>query len=312
MEMITQILTNLNIPTDKLRFVIGSDFQTSTLYTMDLYKLYTMITTHDAKRGGAEVVKQTNNPKLSSLVYPLMQALDEEYLEVDIQFGGIDQRKIFTLAQEYLPTIGYRKRIHLMNPMLTSIAAKPPNTELLPTDNHRTEYVANLQQIISQLEENVQLDTIISNLTTVVDNITYREELTSSVSQENKMSSSNLNSKIDFLDSRSDIKKKINSAYCLEGDLSFNPLMELVELVIFPMISHLQQTFNINRPEKYGGVLTYKNFEDLKLDFVEKRLHPQDLKMGMTEYLNNFMEPIRKYFGTDEKKQLLKNAYPMG
>jgi tyrosyl-tRNA synthetase len=311
MEMIMQILTNLNIPTDKLRFVIGSDFQTSSMYTMDLYKMYTIITTHDAKRGGAEVVKQTNNPKLSSLVYPLMQALDEEYLEVDIQFGGIDQRKIFTLAQEYLPAIGYRKRIHLMNPMLTSIAAKPPNLELLPTDNHRIEYAANLKQIVTQLEESVPIDTIVSNLATVIDNITFREELTSGVS-ENKMSSSNLNSKIDFLDTKNDIKKKINSAYCLEGDLSFNPLMELVELVIFPMISHLQQTFVINRPEKYGGVLTYKSFEDLKLDFVEKRLHPQDLKMGMVDYLNNFMEPIRKYFGTEEKKQLMKNAYPMG
>lgn len=311
MEMIMQILTNLNIPTEKLKFVIGSDFQTSSMYTMDLYKMYTIITTHDAKRGGAEVVKQCNNPKLSSLVYPLMQALDEEYLEVDIQFGGIDQRKIFTLAQEYLPVIGYKKRIHLMNPMLTSMAVKPPTTELLPVDNHRTEYGENLKQIVSQLEASVPIDTIISNLMTVIDNITYREELNSNVS-ENKMSSSNLNSnKIDFLDSKSDIKKKINSAYCLEGDLSFNPLMELVELVIFPMISHLQQTFVINRPEKYGGILTYKSFEDLKLDFLEKRLHPQDLKMGMVDYLNNFMEPIRKYFGSEEKKQLMKSAYPM-
>lgn len=46
-----------------------------------------------------------------------LQALDEEYLHVDAQFGGIDQRKIFTFAEKYLPQLGYAKRIHLMNPM---------------------------------------------------------------------------------------------------------------------------------------------------------------------------------------------------
>lgn len=45
------------------------------------------------------------------------QALDEEYLKVDAQFGGVDQRKIFTFAEKYLPQLGYTKRIHLMNPM---------------------------------------------------------------------------------------------------------------------------------------------------------------------------------------------------
>lgn len=28
------------------------------------------------------------------------QALDEEHLKVDAQFGGVDQRKIFTLAEK--------------------------------------------------------------------------------------------------------------------------------------------------------------------------------------------------------------------
>ena len=31
---------------------------------------------------------------------PLLQALDEEYLKVDAQFGGLDQRKIFTFAEK--------------------------------------------------------------------------------------------------------------------------------------------------------------------------------------------------------------------
>lgn len=76
-----------------------------------------MVTQHDAKKAGAEVVKQVEYPLLSGLLYPGLQALDEEYLKVDAQFGGVDQRKIFTFAEKYLPQLGYEKRIHLMNPM---------------------------------------------------------------------------------------------------------------------------------------------------------------------------------------------------
>lgn len=75
------------------------------------------MTEHDAKKAGAEVVKQVSNPLLSGLLYPGLQALDEHHLKVDAQFGGVDQRKIFTFAEKYLPMMGYEKCIHLMNPM---------------------------------------------------------------------------------------------------------------------------------------------------------------------------------------------------
>jgi tyrosyl-tRNA synthetase len=89
---------------------------------MDLFRLSSAVTEHDAKKAGAEVVKQVENATLSGLIYPLMQALDEEHLGVDAQFGGLDQRKIFALAQEALPKVGYRERAHLMNPMVPGLA----------------------------------------------------------------------------------------------------------------------------------------------------------------------------------------------
>jgi hypothetical protein len=45
--------------------------------------------------------------------------LDEQYLDVDAQFGGVDQRKIFALAKEVLPKVGFRERAHLMNSVRT-------------------------------------------------------------------------------------------------------------------------------------------------------------------------------------------------
>ena len=120
--VITSLLKAVGVNIEKLEFVLGSSYQLSKEYTMDLFRLSTIVTEHDAKKAGAEVVKQIDNATLSGLLYPLMQTLDEQHLGVDAQFGGVDQRKIFALAQETLPKIGYKERAHLMNPMVPGLA----------------------------------------------------------------------------------------------------------------------------------------------------------------------------------------------
>lgn len=115
------MLEAIGVPTERLRFVLGSSYQKSSDYCMDLYKLASVVSEHDAKRAGAEVVKQSDNAPLSGLFYPLLQVLDEEYLGVDAQFGGVDQRKLFTAAKEWLPKLGYKQRAHLMNPMVPGL-----------------------------------------------------------------------------------------------------------------------------------------------------------------------------------------------
>ncbi|MCJ1396294.1 hypothetical protein MMC18_009183 [Xylographa bjoerkii] len=120
--VIVSLLKAVNVPIERLEFVFGSSYQLTEKYTMDLFRLSSVVTEHDAKKAGAEVVKQVENATLSGLIYPLMQALDEEHLGVDAQFGGVDQRKIFTLAAEQLPKIGYKERAHLMNSMVPGLA----------------------------------------------------------------------------------------------------------------------------------------------------------------------------------------------
>ncbi|XP_059061231.1 tyrosine--tRNA ligase, cytoplasmic [Achroia grisella] len=118
---IKAMLQSIGVSLEKLKFVRGTDYQLSKEYTLDVYRMSSVITEHDAKKAGAEVVKQVEHPLLSGLLYPGLQALDEEYLKVDAQFGGVDQRKIFTLAEKYLPSLGYAKRSHLMNPMVPGL-----------------------------------------------------------------------------------------------------------------------------------------------------------------------------------------------
>ncbi|KAJ1935539.1 Tyrosine--tRNA ligase cytoplasmic, partial [Linderina macrospora] len=134
-HLVKAMLSSIGVPLDKLKFVVGSSYELTPEFSMDNYRLASIVTEHDAKKAGAEVVKQVDSPLLSGLLYPGMQALDEEYLKVDAQFGGVDQRKIFTFAEKYLPQLGYKKRIHLMNPMVpglqgTKMSSSDPDSKI--------------------------------------------------------------------------------------------------------------------------------------------------------------------------------------
>ena len=141
--VIKEMLKQANVPLDKLKFVKGRDYQLSKEYTLDMYKMSALASTRDTKRAGAEVVKQMETPKMSGLLYPILQALDEQYLDVDAQFGGVDQRKIFMFAREFLPKIGYKKRVHLMNPLVPGLgesgkmSSSEPNSKIDFTDTDK-------------------------------------------------------------------------------------------------------------------------------------------------------------------------------
>lgn len=93
--LLTTVFKSLGIPTSHLHFVTGSSYQLTREYSMDNYRLCASVTEHDAKKAGAEVVKQVDSALLSGLLYPGLQALDEQYLDVDFQFGGVDQVSLF-------------------------------------------------------------------------------------------------------------------------------------------------------------------------------------------------------------------------
>lgn len=124
-EAITSILKTIGVDTKKLKFVKGSNIQLNKKYFHDLLKLSTLTSLKDATKAASEVVKKIEtDPKISGLIYPEMQALDEEYLKVDAQFGGMDQRKIMVYARTVLPKIGYNPRIELINPIIRGLVGE--------------------------------------------------------------------------------------------------------------------------------------------------------------------------------------------
>ncbi len=123
-KLIPLMIKALGAPVENIEFIKGSSYQLSKDYTLDLFKMSSNTSVHDCHKAASEVVKMGDSPKLSGYIYPLMQALDEEYLKVDMQIGAVDQRKIFVLAREQLPKLGYKKRIELMIPFIPGLVGK--------------------------------------------------------------------------------------------------------------------------------------------------------------------------------------------
>ncbi len=120
-----------------------------------------------------------------------------------------------------------------------------------------------------------------------------------------KMSKSNPNSAIFMTDTTAEIKKKFNKAYCPMGEVKDNPVLEYCKYIVFEKISE----FTIERPEKFGGNLTFNSYEDLEKAFVAKELHPMDLKSGTAKYIDQLLEPVRQHFENDPKaKELLEKV----
>jgi tyrosyl-tRNA synthetase len=238
--IIPLLLECVGVDSKNLEFVKGSSFQLDKKYIYDTLKMSSMVSVHDAHKAASEVVKMGDTPKLSGLIYPIMQALDEVYLEADAQLGGTDQRKIMVLARENLSKMGYKPRIEIMHPLIPGLT------------------------------------------------------------QGGKMSSSVEDSKIDLLDDAKTIDSKINKAYCLEGDLN-NGILPFVKYVLMVVKGDKKEKFTIERPEKFGGNVSYDSYEKLEKDFAEKKLHPMDLKKAVAKELSKLLEPIRKYKDILEK-----------
>jgi tyrosyl-tRNA synthetase len=111
----------LGLDPDKTRFVYGSDFQLDPEYMLNVLKLTCSSSLNRARRSMDEVGRKMEDPKVSQMVYPIMQAVDIAMLGVDVAVGGIDQRKIHMLAREGLPGMGFKSPVCIHTPILLGL-----------------------------------------------------------------------------------------------------------------------------------------------------------------------------------------------
>ena len=124
------------------------------------------------------------------------------------------------------------------------------------------------------------------------------------------MSKSDPDNAIFMTDTTEDIKRKINKAYCLEGDVKENPVLEYCKYIIFESFERLGiDNFSVERPEKFGGTVILKTYADLEKVFANKQVHPMDLKQTVVKYLDQLLQPVRKHFEENpEAKALLEKV----
>jgi len=241
--VIPEAIKAIGVDTTELEFVKGSEMQLKPEYMYDVLQLSSYVSVHDCNKAAAEVVKMGDNPRLSGLIYPLMQAIDEQYLGVDCQLGGTDQRKIMVLARENLPKLGYEPRIEIMNPLLPGLIGK-------------------------------------------------------------KMSSSSEESKIDFLDDSESVKKKLNKAEFIEGDVD-NGVMAFLEHFLMVVKTDKKEKFIVERPEKFGGNVEYKDFDSIKKEVISKKMHPMDLKFAVAKEISKILSKMDQ----EKLRKLAEKAY---
>lgn len=105
---------------DATEFVLGSDFQLSEAYVLDLHEAALETSLRRAQRAMAEL-QSGETVAVSHVIYPLMQALDIEYLNLDLAVGGLDQRKVHMLHREVAPELGYAARPCLHTPIIADL-----------------------------------------------------------------------------------------------------------------------------------------------------------------------------------------------
>jgi tyrosyl-tRNA synthetase len=162
-----------------------------------------------------------------------------------------------------------------------------------------------------------------------------------------KMSSSDPDSKIDFLDPPDTVRRKIKKAFCEEGNVADNGVLSFVEAVLIP-ISELRleraaskaensdgpnggsaeesveeqkpfvtggaptgTVFSVSRDEKYGGPMHFSTYDALKEAFEKRDVHPKDLKGAVADALVSLLSPIRKRFEENKEwREVTELAYP--
>ncbi|MDZ7700956.1 MAG: tyrosine--tRNA ligase [Halobacteriales archaeon] len=222
---------------DRTEFVYGSSYQLDEDYVLDLHALGLGTTLNRAQRAMAEI-QSGDVAKVSHVVYPLMQALDIAYLDLDLAVGGIDQRKVHVLAREGLPGLGYEAPPALHTPILAD------------------------------------LDTGVG-----------------------KMSSSE-GTTISMEDDAEALEAKVNGAFCpptrdpepdADGNEREHPVLQLFRYHVFPRFSSV----TVERPEEYGGDVTYGSYEALASALESGELHPADAKSALAAALDELIAPGR-------------------
>ena len=212
--------------------------------------------------------KEEGNVDFAKLIYPPMQVADIFVQGINLPHAGSDQRKAQVIARD----------------VANKVKVKP----LKDNEGNVIKPVAIHHHLLLGLEKPSVSPENVENL----------QELWASL----KMSKSKPDSCVFIHDEADEIRRKINKAYCPEGDTTFNPVLDWARYLLFREDG---SSLTLERPEKFGGDVIYESYSDLEKDFGEKNIHPMDLKTTVAEGVVKLLQPAREHFSKPEVREML-------
>lgn len=204
----------------------------------------------------------------AKLIYPPMQVADVYALGVNIMHAGMDQRKAHVLA------LGVATQMKTM-PLLHEGKA------ITPIALHHSLLIGLGKPPMWPIDpEHIQ-------------------EVWAAL----KMSKSRPDTAVFVTDEPEEIQRKMKKAFCPEGEVEFNPVLDWADKMIFRL--H-RGPLHISRKDEHGGDLTFHTFDELKECFGKKELHPMDLKAAVADSLATLLAPVREHFTDPERRQNLE------
>ena len=260
---------------EKLKFVLGSEFyHNNDKYWLDVIDV-SKHTSLSRMQRSITIMGRTEGGSVdfAKLIYPPMQVADIFAQQINMSHAGIDQRKAQVIARDVALKLSF-------DPLLNSKKEK-----IKPMAVHHS-LIMGLGKPSKWPVKKEELKDMLSEL---------------------KMSKSKPDTCIFIHDSEDEIKRKINKAFCMEKEVEYNPILDWIKRLIFPIKGKLK----ISRSEKFGGDLEYKDYLKLESDFKDGIVHPIDLKNSVAEIFIEILKPAREHFSKGKPKEMLEELEKM-
>ena len=121
---IKDALEALGVPRASVRYVYASDYIGESAYWEKIIRIAKASSLSRIRRAMDIMGRKEEEMELDSsrMLYPMMQVADIFHLDVDLAYGGMDQRKAHMLAREMGGKHGWKKVTAIHTPLLPSLA----------------------------------------------------------------------------------------------------------------------------------------------------------------------------------------------
>ncbi len=116
---------SMGVDKDRVKFVYASDYVSDPAYWEIVLRTAKSMSVARVKRAMDIMGRSAEEAEkdLSKLFYPAMQVSDIFYLDLDVAYGGMDQRRAHMLAREVSKKLGRKTPVAMHTPLLTGLQA---------------------------------------------------------------------------------------------------------------------------------------------------------------------------------------------